>query len=165
MHHSQWIPLPCSAEAAFFRPLSTKTLVFEILWHFQSSQKGLWPPRAKKTQSHTITLIAKATFSRGEFLGNMWTVILTTKTSGTHVFYDTFAFPTIGTHVFYDTFASPTIGTHVFYDTFASPTIETHVFYDTFKLLNSKTSGNTETVAIFPKQRRHDWVGVLTCFL
>jgi hypothetical protein len=79
----------------------------------------------------------------------MRTVILTAKTSGTHVFYDTFASPTIGTHVFYDTFASPTIGTHVFYDTFASPTIETHVFYDTFKLLNSKTSGNTETVAIF----------------
>jgi hypothetical protein len=84
-------------------------------------QKGLWLPRAKKTQSHTITLIAGATFPGLEFLGNMRTVILTAKTSGTHVFYDTFA----------------------------SPTIETHVFYDTFKLLNSKTSGNTETVAIF----------------
>ena len=54
----------------------------------------------------------------------MRTVILTAQTSGTHVFYDTFA--------------SPTIGTHVFYDTFASSTIETHVFYDTFKLLNRK---------------------------
>ena len=81
----------------------------------------------------------------------MRTVSLTAKTSGTRVFYDTFESPTIGTHVFYDTFASPTIGTHVFYDTFASPKIETHVFYDTFKLLNSKTSGNTETVAILPK--------------
>ncbi len=79
----------------------------------------------------------------------MRTVILAAKTNGTHVFYDTFAFPTIGTHVFYDIFASPTIGTYVFYDTFASPTIETHVFYDTSKPLNTKTSGNTETVAFF----------------
>ena len=65
----------------------------------------------------------------------MRTVILTAKTSGTHVFYDTFASPTIGTHVFYDTFASPTIGTHV--------------FYDTFKLLNRKNEREHETVALF----------------
>ena len=84
-----------------------------------------------------------------EFLGNMRTVILTAKTSGTHMFYDTFASPTIGTHVFYDTFESPTIGTQVFYDTFASPTIGTHVFYDTFKLLNSKNERKHETVALF----------------
>ena len=80
--------------------------------------------QGQKTQSQTITLVAGATFPGLELLGNMRTVILTTKTSGTHMFYDTFAFPTIGTHVFYDTFASPTIGTHE--------------FYDTFKLLNSK---------------------------
>ena len=65
----------------------------------------------------------------------MRTVILTAKTSGTHVFYDTFA--------------SPTIGTYVFYDTFASPTIETYVFYDTFKLLNSKDERKHEIVAHF----------------
>ena len=70
-----------------------------------------------------------------EFLGNLRTVILTAKTSGTHVFYDTFA--------------SPTIGTYVFYDTFASPTIETHVFYDTFKLLISKNEPGHESGALF----------------
>ena len=98
-----------------------------------------------------------------EFLGNLRTVILTAKTSGTHVFYNTFASPTIrthvfydtfaspkiGTHVFYDTFESPTIGTHVVYDTFASPTIGTHVFYDTFKLLSTKNERKHETVALF----------------
>ena len=65
----------------------------------------------------------------------MQTVILTAKTRETHVFYDTFASPTIGTYVFYNTFASPTIGTYV--------------FYDTFKLLNSKNEREHETVAFF----------------
>ena len=65
----------------------------------------------------------------------MRTVILTAKTSGTQVFYDTFASPTIGTYVFYDTFASPTIGTYV--------------VYDTFKLLIRKNKRKHETVALF----------------
>ena len=61
-------------------------------------------------------------FARLEFFGNLQTLVLTSPTIETHVFYDTFASPTIATHVFYDTFASPTMATHVFYDTFASPT-------------------------------------------
>ena len=132
-------------------------------------QKNAIPHNNFKCRSHF--------FPGLEFLGNMRSVILTAKTRGTHVFYDTFASPKIGTHVFYDTFASPTIETHVFYDTFASrtigthvfydtsesptigthacydtfasPTTGTHVFYDTFKLSNNKNKRKHETVALF----------------
>ena len=47
-------------------------------------------------------------FARLEFFGNLQTLVLTSPTIETHVFYDTFASPTMATHVFYDTFAFPT---------------------------------------------------------
>ena len=79
-------------------------------------QKNEFPHNNFNCRSHI--------FARLEFFGNLQTLVLTS--------------PTIETHVFYDTFASPTIATHVFYDTFASPSIEAYVFYETFESYFSK---------------------------
>ena len=43
-------------------------------------------------------------FARFEFFGDLQTLVLTSPTIETHVFYDTFASPPIETHVFYYTF-------------------------------------------------------------